>query len=186
MSTQSNTTTTAVSVTPTVHADTVQVHLQELRQMREVIPHFIMPVEGRETTKLANAASVSPEFVELTASATANHVALVRGDALSQADRRDLMSYADAYGPLADEFEAMAQFLRHSITAARNQVGADALTTYAVAKRLAKKPRYAGLAVHVADMRRALNRGKKLTAEQKAAKAAAKTPKPASPAQQTQ
>jgi hypothetical protein len=34
------------------------------------------------------------------------------------AEVRDLMSYSDAYDPLADELEAFAQFIRHSTTAA--------------------------------------------------------------------
>ena len=72
----------------------------------------------------------------------------------------------------------MGQFLRHSINAARYHAGSEALATYHNAKRLAKIPRYAGLAAYVADMRRALGkvRGKE-TAEQaqkRADKAAAK------------
>jgi hypothetical protein len=56
--------------------------------------------------------------------------------------------------PCADEHEAMGQFLRHSINAARNLAGSEALATYHAAKHLAKIPRYAGLAVY---MRRALS-----------------------------
>jgi nucleotide-binding universal stress UspA family protein len=52
------------------------------------------------------------------------------------------------------------------------------LVTYNHAKRLAKMPRYAGLAVYVADMRRALGkmRGKETPeqAQKRAAKLAAK------------
>jgi hypothetical protein len=69
---------------------------------------------------------------------------------------RDLMTFAGAYEPVAAEFEAMAHFLRHSITAARNEAGTAALLAYEVAKRLAKKPENAGLADYVADMSEAL------------------------------
>jgi hypothetical protein len=131
----------------------------------------------------------------------ANEKALER-PSVTPDEVRDLMSYADAYGPLADEHEAMGQFLRSSINAARNMAASEALATYHSAKRLAKIPRYAGLAVYVADMRRALGkvRGKetaeqaqkradKATARAKAAKAkeqAALKPQAPQPAGTTQ
>ena len=165
------------NVIPNGHTAAAQARLQELRQSRALIPHFTLPVSAKETVKLAAAASVSPQFVEASASAMANEKVLERPN-VTPDEMRDLMSYADAYGPVADEYEAMGQFLRHSISAARNVAGSEALATYHNAKRLAKIPRYAGLAVYVADMRRALGkvRGKE-TADQvqkRADKAAAK------------
>jgi hypothetical protein len=77
------------------------------------------------------------------------------------AEVRDLVSYADAYDPLADELEAFAQFLRHSVKAARNLAGSEALTTYSLAQRPAKQPRTAHLAPYVDDMRHALGRVRK-------------------------
>lgn len=173
-------------VVPNPHAEAAQERVNELRHVRELIPRFVIPASGKETSLLASAASVSPEFVELTAMAVANQKALVRGEALTPAEVRDLMSYADAYSPFADELEALAQFVRHSVTVARNAAGSEALTTYALAQRLAKKPQHAGLATYVADMRRALGRGRKTTpeaaakkAEAEAARAAAKAAKAA-------
>jgi hypothetical protein len=168
------------NVTPNGHTEAAQARLQELRQSRELIPHFALPVSAKETARLLSAASVSPQFVEASASAMMNERALER-PSVTPAEMRDLMAYADAYGPLADEYEAMGQFLRHSINAARNVAGSEALATYNNAKRLAKIPRYAGLAVYVADMRNALGkmRGKE-TPEQirkRAATAAAKAAK---------
>lgn len=92
---------------------------------------------------------------EASASAMANEKALERSS-VTPDEIRELMSFAEAYGPLADEYEAMGQFLRHSINAARYAAGSEALATYNHAKRLAKMPRYAGLGVYVADMRRLL------------------------------
>jgi hypothetical protein len=112
--------------------------------------------------------------------------ALVRGDSLPPAEIRDLMSYGEAYTPFADELEALAQFVRLSVAAARNLAGSEALTTYALAQRLAKQPKTAGLKPFVADMRRALGRFRKLTpevqtkkAEREAEKAAEKATKAA-------
>lgn len=66
------------------------------------------------------------------------------------------MSYAEAYAPVAGELEALAKFVRHSVTVARNKAGSEALTTYALAQRLAKRAENADLAPHVDAMRQAL------------------------------
>jgi hypothetical protein len=158
----------AIPVTPsTSHTDSAQARLQELRLMRDLIPHLVVPESPKDRSRLNNAASVPPEFVEITTVAVANESSLVRGDGATPAEVRDLTGYAHAYGPFADELEAFAQFVRYSVTVARHQAGTEALTTYALAQRLAKRPRTAHLAPYVADMRRALGRVRKLTAEER-------------------
>ncbi|HEX6088424.1 MAG TPA: hypothetical protein VF266_28085 [Thermoanaerobaculia bacterium] len=168
------------NTTTSPHVEMAQARLQELRQSRAQIPNFTLPLSGKETQKLNSAASVSPQFVEVGASAMANERVLQRAD-ITPEEIRDLMAYAEAYGPLIDEYEAMGQFLRHSVTAARHRAGSETLATYHNAKRLAKIPRYAGLAVYVADMRRALGkaRGKETPeqAEKRATKLLAKVRK---------
>ena len=166
MNTQEKEDVVVTTVIANGHTEAVQARLQELRQSRARIPHFTLPISPKETQKLNSAASVPPQFVEISNSAMSNEKALER-PSITPDEIRDLMSYAEAYGPLADEYEAMGQFVRHSIKAARNMAGSEALATYHSAKRLAKMPRYAGLAAYVADMRRALGkvRGKE-TAEQ--------------------
>src|SRR5216684_3747587 len=120
------------------------------------------PVSHTDAAQLlVSSASVPPAFVELSAVAVKNSLPLVRGGDADPAQTRDLMSYAAAYGPLADELEALAQFIRHSIISAKSRAGGQALTTYALAKALAKRPETADLAPHVADMRRALGRTRK-------------------------
>jgi len=165
--------------TPISHAEAAQQRVQELRRWRELIPHFVMPASIDATRRLIPAASVSPEFIELTNVAVANQPALVRNEGITPAEVRDLVSYADAYGPLVDEHEAFAQHLRHSVTAARNLAGSEALTTYSLAQRLAKKPKTAHLAAYVADMRRALGRVRKVSPEAVAQREAARAAKAA-------
>jgi len=171
--------TTQIVEPPTSHAEAAQQRVLELRRWREVIPHFVMPESADETQRLSAAASVSPEFIELTNMAAANQPELLRNDGATPAEVRDLVSYADAYGPLADELEAFAQFIRHSVTAARNIAGSEALTRYALVQRLAKQRKTAHLAPYVADMRRALGRGRKASPEALAQKAAARAAKAA-------
>jgi len=169
-----------VSPVPTTnHAQTAQERVEELRRWREQIPRFAIPETTDATKRLSPAASVSPEFIELTNVAVANEAPLVRGDGATPALVRDLVSYADAYDPLADELEAMAQFIRYSTTAARNQAGTEALTTYELTKRLARQKKYAHLKPYVADMRRALGKMRKPTPEEAARKAADRAAKAA-------
>jgi hypothetical protein len=157
------------------HSDGAQAFVDQLRRMRETIPHFAIPTlkNGRQT--LNSVSSLPAAFIELTAMARTNSISLVRADATTPTETRDLMSYGEAYNPVADELEAMAQFIRYSIAAAKAKAGVEALTTYALACRLARRPEHADLAPHVADMRRALgNRGKRSKAV-----LASKNPQPA-------
>jgi hypothetical protein len=126
--------------------------------MRQLIPNFVVPSSPSDTRRLTSAASVPQQFVELTAVAVTNNAMLVRGGAVNPVETRDLLSYAEAYAPLADELEALAHFIRHSVATAKNKAGSEALIVYALAQRLATRPETADLAPHVADMRRALGR----------------------------
>jgi hypothetical protein len=166
---------TTETITP--YVETVQERVQELRRWRDGIPRFVIPADAEATRRLVSAGSVPPEFVELTNLAVANHDELVRGKGATPAQVRDLMSYADAFDPLADELEALAHFLRHSTAAARFAAGTEALTTYALAQRLAKRAEHAALVPRVADMRRALGRGRPKSPEAAAKKAVARATK---------
>ncbi len=161
------------------HAEAAQLLLEELLKWREQIPRFAIPETADATRRLSTAASVSPVFIELTNVAVTNQVALVRADGTPPAEVRDLLAYADAYNPVADELEAQAHFLRYSTTAARNLAGTEALTTYSLAQRLSRQKRYAHLKPHVADMRRALGKQRRPTPEEAARKAAERAVKAA-------
>ena len=167
---------TLTAATP--HTEAAQALVEQLRAMRQAIPHLVIPATRDETRRLSRAASVPPQFVELTAVAVKNSSALVRGGGADPTEIRDLMSFAEAYGPVADEHEALAQFIRHSIAAAKNKAGSDALTTYALARRLAKRPENADLAPHVEDMRRALRVPRK-SAKPAVVEVVVEPPKPA-------
>ncbi len=147
-----------VTPAPISHTDAARALIDQIRAMRQQIPNFVIPSSRNESQRLSSAATIPPQFVELTAVAVGSSSELVRGGGADAAQNRDLLSYAEAYAPFADELEALAHFVRHSTIVAKNKVGSDALTTYALAKRLAKRPGTADLAPHVADMSRALGR----------------------------
>ena len=160
-----------------------QAIVEQLRRMRETIPYFAVPTRKTGRRSLIAAASLPTEFVELTAMARTNHPGLVRGGAPTPTETRELMSYGDAFRPVADELQALAQFVLFSIDAAKHKAGEEAMTTYTLARRLARSDEHGDLAPHVADMRRALGlRGKRSKAarlareeKRKAAAAAAAT-----------
>lgn len=187
MSTNENGVSTAAAVVAAGnYPETAQERILELHRWREQIPRFVIPEASDSARRLTSAASVPAAFVELTNVAVANQSVLVRAEAATPAQVRDLLSYADAYDPLGDELEALAHFVKYSVAAARAAAGTEALTRYSLAQRLAKQPEHAHLKPHVADMRRALGRSRKLTPEQaaqkavdRAAKAAAKVAKKA-------
>ena len=168
----------AAAGTP-IHAEVAQERILELIRWREPIPNFVIPETADATQKLSSAASVPAPFIELSNVALANQPVLVRQEGATPAQIRDLVAFSDAYNPLADELEALAHFIRHSAVTARNIAGFEALTTYSLAKRLAKVPKFARLRPLVADMRRALGRGRKLTPEEAAEKAAERAAKAA-------
>jgi len=171
----------AVETPATTYAEAAQAFVEQLRGMRATIPHFTIPSGKGARERLNSLASLPPEFLELTSVARTNHAALVRGEETTPAEARDLVSYADAYAPVADELEALAQFVRFSIAAAKAKVGAEALTTYSLARRLARRQQHADLAPHVADMRRALgNRFKRPKADPAKKQGAAAPPTPPS------
>jgi hypothetical protein len=168
-----------VSIAPSIHAETAQQRVEELRLWLEQIPRFAIPETADATRRLSPAAAISAVFIELTNVAVANNTALVRSDGAPPVEIRDLMAYADAYGTLPDQLEAAAHFVRYSTTSARNLAATEALTTYSLAQRLSRQKRYAHLKPHVADMRRALGKQRKPTPEEAASRAAERAVKAA-------
>jgi len=152
--------------------------IDDIRAMKQRVPNFVVPESKNAGRQLAAAASVPPPFVDLAALAIRNNEELTRGGNSGSVQMRDKMDFADAYDPVADELEALAHFVRHSVRVARNSAGSNALMTYSMAQRLAKRPETAALAPHVADMKSALGpRGRKAKAKP--------APKPTTPVPST-
>ena len=147
-----------------VHSESAQARVEEIRALRQKLPNFVVLAKG-EVQRLSVAAAVPQAFVELFAVAVKNSPSLVRTGGLDPDQIRDLKDFAESYAPVADELEALATFVRHSVTVARHKVGSEALATYATARRLSSLPQHADLAPHVADMKRALGLKRKAKEE---------------------
>jgi hypothetical protein len=148
------------------YRETAQERIEELRAFRERIPRFAIPPRHAARRALVRVSSLPPEFIEGTAVAMKNNAELSpSGEGGGPEEIRDLMRYAEAYEPVAAEVEALAHFLRYSIALARSKAGHAALTTYALARVLAKRPEHAHLGQVVEHLRRNLGTRRKSKAE---------------------
>ena len=143
------------------YRDVAQERIEEIRAFRERIPKFAIPPHQHARRALVRAASLPPEFLAGIAMVMKSHPELVHGGAVGPDEIRDLIAYADAFDPVANEIEALAHFLRYSVAAARNKAGSVALSIYALARVLAKRPEHADLIPLVEDMRRNLRAKRK-------------------------
>src|SRR5437899_1330994 len=96
-----------VTTPATSYKDGAAVIIDEIRGLKDRIPHFVIP-ESKASRRLARAASLPPQFVGLASMAKRNNEDLTTGGESGPAQTEDLASFADAYDPLADELEAMA------------------------------------------------------------------------------
>lgn len=71
---------------------------------------------------------------------------------------RQAVEFTEAYESVANEAEAFARGVRHTIAIRRAEAATDALQAYDIAKGLARKPEGASLASHISDMKRTLGR----------------------------
>jgi hypothetical protein len=150
-----------VSVSPAEsHAQAAQTRIEEVRAMRSLIPELDVPLPptANGLKVLSTAASVSPELVAATATARANHPELVHGSAVAPEKMRDLIAFAAAYEPFANELESFARFVRARVAQAKNVAGSEALQTYNLASRLVKRPGYDHLGTELTAIRQLLGR----------------------------
>jgi hypothetical protein len=138
------------------HPEAAQARIEEIRVMRTMIPELDVPVPPGLRGALGPAGGVPPEFIEAATNSRTNTPELVHGSAVPAEKVRDLVSYAMAYDAVADQLEGLARLIRQRTAEAKNVAGSEALTTYALAKRLAKRPGTRHLAVEVSTMRAAL------------------------------
>jgi hypothetical protein len=159
------------------HVEAAAAMLGRIDQFVTDIPKF--PFVSNPGRRLLTPASVPPEFIEQSNVAMSGEAALAR-PGVDPAQIRDLVSFSIAYGPVADAMEAAAATIRRSAAEARAKAGAEALTTYAIAQRLASRPDTSHLGTLVENMRRTLNLSPRFRAR-RAKKEAPPTTTPVTP-----
>jgi hypothetical protein len=137
-----------------------QALLDTIAGVRASIPTFPFHVAPGERRRLTVYKTVRPEAIEQSNTAMQNEPLLARS-AVDPDQMRSLVRYATAYGPVADALAAAATEMRESVDSAQAKAGMEALTTYQVAARLARRPYGAHLGTLVQSMRRALGRSRR-------------------------
>jgi hypothetical protein len=147
--------------------ESAQAALDTIAGVRAGIPEFPFHVVGVGERQIANLKTVPPQFMEQSNTAMKAESVLSRGG-VDPDHLRALVRYADAYGPVADAMATTAKEIRGSVDAAYAEAGMEALNTYSLAMRLARRPGTIRLLPLVQAMRRTLGRvrkGKKATDE---------------------
>ena len=107
---------------------------------------------------IANAA-VPDGFLESVSVAVQSSPSLKDASAVDPEAVRDVIRFSAAYAPVAEELEALARAVRHTISVKRAETAQSSLAAYDLAKGLARKTDGADLVPHIAEMRKNLNRG---------------------------
>jgi hypothetical protein len=163
--------------TPQSRVEAANALLEKVGALRPEIPTFSFPVVPG-TRRLTNSVKrISPEFMEQSNVALKTRPELKRGE-VDPEELRDVFQCAMAYEPVADALEALAKELRTNVDTAKHKACTEALITYAVAQRLAKRPEHADLVPVVQAMRRALRIPARLAKARKAKKGTGTTPAP--------
>jgi hypothetical protein len=139
------------------HADAAQALVQKIQEIRDLIPNVVI-LTAQERRKLSGASSLSREFVEETVASTQNSTHLAVAGTLDATQMRDLLAFTDAYAPVVAQAESLMRFLQHTVAVAKARSGSQALMTYSLAQRLAKKPETAYLVPMVDAMRQKLGK----------------------------
>jgi hypothetical protein len=149
--------------------DAAHALLGKVAALRQELPTFPFPVVPGTRQRMNTMKQIPPEFMEQSNVAIKTRPELKRGE-VDPDELRNILQSALAYEPVADALEALAAELRTNTDTARHKAGTEALITYSVAQRLAKRPEYSDLVPIVQAMRRALRIPARLRKARKAKK----------------
>jgi hypothetical protein len=132
--------------------------IDQFRDFRQQIPRFAFPPTKHLSKRVITLASVPAEFIEVVSASATNASELTAPGLASPENLRDRMYYSLSLTGLVDEMAATTNAARYTVTETFASAAQDALTIYALAKRLARHPRNGHLIPLVENMRRALGR----------------------------
>ena len=109
-------------------------------------------------TAVRGARTVSREFIVSMIAAVEAMPELQSVGTFDTEEARATLQFIDAFGPVADRLAALLASVNYTMASRRAKVAAAAMTTYAVAKGLARDPGGASLVVHLDILRHDLGR----------------------------
>jgi hypothetical protein len=145
---------------PVNHINDVRELLAAVRSVRDRIQGFVHN-RPQERKRLNFNASISDQFFESCATGIEASTPLGSASQTTPALLRDVISYSQAYGSLADELELTFRGLRYTIAQKRAEMAQLAMQTYALAKGLNRPIDGDVLVPHVQAMKRSLKRKRK-------------------------
>jgi len=147
-------------------ADAIEAIAARIPQLEAPHPSTATSVRGART--------VSREFIVSMIAAVEATPALQTVGTFDTEEARATLQFIDAFRPIADRLAALLASINYTMASRRAKVAAAAMTTYAVAKGLARDAESAPLAAHLETLRRDLGRRNR--------PARSVTPDPATPA----
>ena len=156
---------------PVSHTEKAFRQLEVLRTMQGTIDGFVMPPIPMDSRSRPRGHSLLPvQFFVSFAVAMESSPQLVAalkgaGITLTSAEIRDMLRYAEAYLPLADELERFARGIRYSVALRRASVGRVASAAYLVAQGLNLLDDASLPVPEVASMKRSFGSRRRKTAE---------------------
>jgi hypothetical protein len=99
------------------------------------------------------------DFLESVSVAVQSSPSLASASGLNPDDVREAIRFSAAFNPVADELEALARAVRHTISVRRANAAQECLAAYDLAKGLARKAGGADLVARVAEIRKTIKRG---------------------------
>src|SRR5256885_9340816 len=113
--------------------------LEKIRALRSDLPGFTQPQKTTASRRLASNAGLPDDFLESVTVAVQSSPALAAASGINPDEVRETIRFSAAYGPVAEELDAMARAVRHTINVRRANTAQDSLAAYEVAKGLARK-----------------------------------------------
>ena len=133
--------------------------LEKIRNLSKDVPGFAQPKSKKVARSLVASASLSDSFLETVAVAIQSSPDLASASRVDPNEVRDAIRFAAAYGAVADELEAFARGVRHTINIKRSAAVQGSLAAYDLAKGLARSSDGAALVPHIAEIRKTIKRG---------------------------
>jgi hypothetical protein len=164
----------AESASPTVTA--AEGLATEVAEAIEAIAAHIPGLEAPHPStakRVRGARTVSREFLVSMIAAVEGSPDLQTAGTFDPEEARATLQFNDAFRSIADRLAALLASVNYTMESRKAKIARDAMTTYAIAKALARDPGGAALVPHLETLRRDLGR--------KTGRPATATPPPATP-----
>lgn len=145
--------------TPINHEEIANAIMIQIRELAQSVPGFTFAAKGRRR-KITAAASLPDSFLEAVAVACDASPHLASSSQVTPAELREAINYGRAFTSVANELSVMTRGFLDTVAEHRNEVGQRALRAYSIAKSINRPEDRELLIPHLANMQRALGRGR--------------------------